>query len=280
MIAAAGAPEVSASKPAAPARLTILAVGAHMDDAEIGAGGLLLRAVQAGHRVVVVVTVSDYRTWAATIGREEQCKKDQLAVARRFGYEKRFLDYPYHQFPADNEAKKKLANIYVELQPDLTLVHNTEDHWPDHVNSGLAAKDAVLFAHGYTQDRQIRRCPRVLAFPSTPHQTTRFEPDFFVDVTPVMSQYVDLMTALDSCLNGRPAGEQIIYEIRNIRSGAVFKLSGHGWGRYCQCVSWAGQSGAGMTYAIGLKTLWGPRDGRPLWEAPPGPAPRKLSQKP
>lgn len=88
------------------------------------------------------VTVSDYRTWEATVGREEQCKKNQLALAKRFGYEKRFLDYPYHQFPVDNEAKRKLAEIYVEVQPDITFVHNPEDHWPDHANSGIAAKDA------------------------------------------------------------------------------------------------------------------------------------------
>ena len=50
--------------------LTLLAVGAHMDDVEYGIGGILIQAVRAGHRVVVVVTVSDYTTWGATIGRE------------------------------------------------------------------------------------------------------------------------------------------------------------------------------------------------------------------
>ena len=59
-------------------------------------------------------------------------------------YEKKFLDYPYHQFPADNEAKRKLAEIYVELKPDITFVHNTEDHWPDHANSGIAARPYLV----------------------------------------------------------------------------------------------------------------------------------------
>ena len=43
--------------------LTLFAVGAHMDDAEYGIGGILIQAVQAGHRVVVAVTASDYSTW-------------------------------------------------------------------------------------------------------------------------------------------------------------------------------------------------------------------------
>jgi N-acetylglucosamine malate deacetylase 1 len=265
MVSTLRAEEATGAKPTPRQKLTILAVAAHMDDAEISVGGILLKAVQAGHRVVVVVTVSDYRTWEATIGREEQCKKDQLALAKRFGYEKRFLDYPYHQFPADNEAKRKLAEIYVEVKPDIALVHNTEDHWPDHANSGIAAKDAVLFSHGYTQDRRIHRCGRVLAFSAIPAQTIRFEPDFFVDVTPIMAQYMDLVAEIDACRAGQSVQKQLLYEVRSLKTNEILKLSGHGWPRYCQCVGWAGQSGAGMTYAIGLKTLWGPRDGKSLW---------------
>jgi LmbE family N-acetylglucosaminyl deacetylase len=235
-----------------------------MDDAEYGIGGILIQAVRAGHRVVVVTTVSDYTTWESTIGREEQCKKDQLALAERFGYEKRFLDYPYHQFPADNAAKGRLAEIYVELQPNITFVHNTKDHFPDHVGSGIAAKDAVLFAHGYTEVRSIRRCPRVFAYNLTPKQTIRFEPDYFVDIDDAMPEYVELLQGTDSCLTGRPPQELICREIADTRTGAVLRVSGHGWLRLAECAVWGNQNGT-STYAIGLETLWGPRDGRPLW---------------
>lgn len=244
--------------------LTLLAVGAHMDDAEYGIGGIIVQAVQAGHRVVVVTCVSDYTTWAATVGREAACKREQLALAERFGYEKRFLDYPYHQFQPDNEAKEKLAQIYVELQADITFVHNTADHWPDHVNSGIAAKDAVLFSHGYTETRSIRRCPRVFAYSLTPHQTIHFAPDFFVDVSDVMPQYMELLQGTDGCLSGRPAEELLHSEVIDLRSGRALKLTGHGWCRLVQCACWGDQNGT-RPYAIGLKTLWGPMDGRPLW---------------
>jgi LmbE family N-acetylglucosaminyl deacetylase len=245
--------------------LTILAVGAHMDDSEYGIGGILIQAVRAGHRVVIVVTVSDYTTWGSTIGREEQCKKDQLALAEHFGYEKRFLDYPYHQFLADVEAKKKLARIYVELHPDITFVMNTEDHWPDHVYSGIAAKDAVIFSHGLTEDLSIRRCPRVFAYNSTPGQCIRFEPDFFVDVSDVMPQYMELLMGTDGCLRGRPPEEMARRRITDLQTGTSFQVSAHGWLRLVQCAQWGAQNGTGP-YAIGLRTLWGPRDGRPLWQ--------------
>jgi LmbE family N-acetylglucosaminyl deacetylase len=242
-------------------KLTILAVGAHMDDVENGVGGILIQAVAAGHRVVAVVTVSDYSTWENTIGREDDCKRQQLALAAEFGYEKRFLDYPYHQFMADVEAKQKLAAIYDELQADITFVHTTGDYFPDHVNTGIAAHDAVLFAHGLTETRQMRRCPRVLAFNVTPNQTRRFEPDFFVDVTDVMPQYMALLRGTDLCL-GTPAEELIHWELKDLDLGYDLQLSGHGWRRLIQCAAWGDRNK--VRYAIGLETLYGPQLGQ-LW---------------
>ena len=50
----------------------ILIIGAHMDDCEIGAGGLITKAVRKGHRVVLVNVASDHSTWGPTKGREEK----------------------------------------------------------------------------------------------------------------------------------------------------------------------------------------------------------------
>ncbi|MBA7528565.1 hypothetical protein ES705_20752 [subsurface metagenome] len=53
---------------------TILVIGAHMDDCEIGAGGLIVKAVKKGHRIVLVNVASDYSTWSVTKGREKEVK--------------------------------------------------------------------------------------------------------------------------------------------------------------------------------------------------------------
>lgn len=245
--------------------MTILSIGAHIDDNENGMGGILIKAVEAGHRVVVVVAVSDYSTWGHSIGREEQCKKDQLDLAERFGYEKRFLDYPYHQLMPDVELKKKIAEIYLEVKPAITFVMNTEDHFPDHANSGIAAKDAVLFSHGYTENRKPQRCPRVLAYNSTPHQTIRFEPDLYFDVTDVMPKYMELLKGTDYCLQPRPESKLIRYEVKDLLNGLDLKLGYHGWAKFLQCATWGDGPETKGKYAIGLKTLWGPKDGSPLW---------------
>jgi LmbE family N-acetylglucosaminyl deacetylase len=184
-------------------------------------------------------------------------------VARKFGYEKRFLDYPYHCFPDDVEARRKVAAIYLELMPDITFVQTPRDHWPDHVNTGRVTKDAVLFSHGYSDNRSIRRCPRVLAYNVSPVQSDGFAPDYFVDVSDVVEPYMELITHSDGYLSNRPPEQTITREVRHTSTGQTLRLSEHGWGRIIELARW-GQMNH-MQYAIGLETLWGPRDGRPLW---------------
>jgi LmbE family N-acetylglucosaminyl deacetylase len=254
------------AEPAEKKRPAILAIGAHMDDAEGGVGGILISAVEKGYRVVVVVAISDYTTWRPTIGREEQCKADQLALAKRFGFELRFLGYAYHRLEANVEFKRKLADIANEVQPEIVFVQQPEDHWPDHVASGVAGKDAVLFQHGLSANVDAKRPSRVFSYCSGANQTIRFEPDFYFDVTPVMARYMDLIAGCDQCLSGIPAEQRILHETRDLRTGEILRMSPHGWQRHAECVRWAMQSGTNARYAIGLKTVWGPRDGRALWE--------------
>jgi LmbE family N-acetylglucosaminyl deacetylase len=247
----------------------ILAVGAHMDDCENGVGGIMIDAARRGWRVVTVTVVSDFSTWQPTRGREEQVREDLLALAERFNYEKRFLDYPYHQVEPDIELKRKIAAIYEEVRPEVGFVHCTADHWPDHAAVGLAAKDALIFAHGLTQNLEAPRCPRIFAYNATPHQTIRFDPDFFYDVTPVMQDWLDLIIGTDCCLSGL-SPEELTYHTVTVtrpdgREVSRLKCSSHGWLRLAQCVTWGHNAEA--QFALGLEALWGPRNGRPLFPA-------------
>lgn len=244
---------------------TILAVGAHADDCEIGAGGVLLQAVEAGCRVVTVTVVSDYSTWAATKGREAQTKAGFLDIAKRYGYEKIFLDYPYHVIDGgDVELKRKLARIYNELRPSVCFVHHLEDHFPDHVACGRAAKDACLFSHGLSGDLHAPRIERVLAYTVTPWQTYRFDEDVYYDVTPVMGRYMELLNELDSAYVHKPMSEIVQLEVRETqRDAPPMRLGGHARTKFADCVNHG--SRAGVRYANGFKHLWGKRMGEPLF---------------
>jgi LmbE family N-acetylglucosaminyl deacetylase len=247
---------------------TFLAVGAHMDDSEIGAGGVLIQAARAGHRVVIVTVVSDYKTWQPTLGREEQVKRDLIALCKKYGFEKRFLDYPYHHIDGgDLDLKQKLAKLYIELKPDVAFIHHHEDHWPDHVACGKACHDAFLFSHGLSGDLNERRCPLIYAYSITPIQTYRFEEDVYYDVTDVMADYMELLAGTDSCLAGKPFEELVQYEFKVLgRHGdkpTQFRLGGHGITRLADCIQYGNR--ARCPFAIGFKTVWGKRHGEKLF---------------
>ena len=244
---------------------TFLAVGAHLDDPEIGAGGVLIQAARAGHRVVIVTVVSDYSSWAITLGREEQTKRDLLALAQRHGFEKRFLDYPYHRIDGgDLDLKRKLAEVYLDVKPDVAFIHHDEDHWPDHVACGRACHDAFLFSHGLSPDLTIRRCPLIYAYDVTPAQTYRFEPDVYYDIGDVMPQYMELLAGTDACFFGKRAEETHRYEFRTLSGApAPLRLSSHGLLRFADCVRFGAR--AQCQYALGFRTVWGKRRGEPLF---------------
>ncbi|HTL51630.1 MAG TPA: PIG-L family deacetylase [Planctomycetota bacterium] len=244
---------------------TLLMVGAHADDCEIGAGGVLLQAVAAGCRVVVVTVVSDYSTWALTAGREAATKAAFTGIARKYGYEKLFLDYPYHQIDGnDVELKKKLSRLYNEIRPDVGFIHHHEDNYTDHVACHHAGSAAMLFPHGLSGDLKSPRIERLYAYTVTPWQTYRFEPDAFYDVGPVMPLFMDLLNDIDAAYFGKTVEELIHHDLtsRNDPTQSL-KLGSHSWTKFADCIEHG--SRFGCRYAQGFKQVWGNRPGAPLW---------------
>lgn len=273
LAAAAGAAALPASASAAEKKKaaadaakkkTFLVVEGHIDDGEIGAGGVLIQAARAGHRVVIVTVAGNYSSWAPTVGREDRTKREALELAQSFGFEKRFLNGNYHQTNAGDLAlKRQLADIYVELKPDVCFISHHEDHWPDHMQSGLAAKDAFLFSHGLSQDMRPLRSPLIYAFGVTPVQTYQFEPDVYYDVTDVMPEYMDLISRVEAVRTGRKLEQEIKYEFRTLGAqGKPMPLSAHAVVRLAEALRWGNR--AGCQFAIGFRTVWGPRWGQKI----------------
>ena len=259
----ASAADEKAAAGGAAQKKTFLVVEGHMDDAEIGAGGVLIQAARAGHRVVIVTIASDYTSWAPTVGREEKTKAELVELAKSFGFEKRFIDGKYyHTNASDLDLKRKLAEIYVELKPDVAFISHHEDHWPDHREGGLAAKDAFLFSHGLSHDMRTLRVPLILGFSVTPVQTYHFEPDVFYDVTDVMPAYMDLIAQVEAIRTGRPVQLEIRHEFVTLANAQKLRLSAHGAVCLAETIRWGNKSGC--PFALGFRTVWGPRRGPEL----------------
>ncbi len=105
----------------------VLAVGAHPDDLEVGAGGLLARLASDGADVTTVIV---------TIPSDLVARRDEArAGARLLGARLSLLfdeqpcrveDLPMH------EVVRRLDRLVVEVRPNLVITHSAHDlHW-DH----------------------------------------------------------------------------------------------------------------------------------------------------
>jgi LmbE family N-acetylglucosaminyl deacetylase len=233
-------------------RKTLLCVGAHMDDSEWMAGGLILKAVRDGLRVVLVQAVSDWSNWPPSQGRERKVEDGVKRIAREMGVEKILLGYKYHHVPVDHDLKTRIAKIVAEVEPDIAVIMTETDYWTDHANIGRAAKDGIMFVHGYL-GRAIRGPRVILAGSAGAHQTYDFRPDTFVDVTEVIDRVAGTLTDLDALLtDASPVAATMTLEGGPL-AGKTIRMS-HGaekvvaargvWGEMC-----------GVRYAEGFRAI-------------------------
>ena len=111
---------------------SVLCLGAHADDIEIGCGGTLLEWREQNPALQVTWVV-----WSATESRRDEARKSAeayLHTATQTGKGKIYIEnFRDAYFPADwADIKQRLAQIAQECQPDVVLTHRLEDRHQDH----------------------------------------------------------------------------------------------------------------------------------------------------
>lgn len=124
--------------------LRILILGAHPDDAEFHAGGLMLRYAAAGHHVKVV-SVTDGSAGHHRLNREQLIaarRAEADAVRELIGIEYDIWGFPDGQLQPTLEVRHRIIEEIRRFEPDLVLTHRPCDYHPDHRAVGLAVQDA------------------------------------------------------------------------------------------------------------------------------------------
>ena len=108
---------------------TILCLGAHCDDIEIGCGGALIRLMES-HPVDfvkwVVFTSTEKRKQEAITSADAFLKNAKEKEIQVFDYRDAFLNY------SGLEIKEKFESIKKEINPDLIFTHYRDDRHQDH----------------------------------------------------------------------------------------------------------------------------------------------------
>ena len=140
-----------------PTPSSALAIGAHPDDVEFGAGGLLAKWAVDGCIVHhLVCTDGSKGTWdpstdleSLVATREIEQREASRRLAGTSAGHVRFLGYVDGELPSDLSARAKVAAVIRELRPAVVLGHDPWKRYrlhPDHRHAGLLACEGIVAA--------------------------------------------------------------------------------------------------------------------------------------
>lgn len=166
-------------------RVDVLAIGAHPDDVEIGAGGTILRLVDQGWRVGILDLS---RGELSSRGRPEEREVEAAAAAKALGVAvRRNADLPDGGLANTPEHRAPIIEAIRELEPRVLLSHMTPDRHPDHEVAHTLVRDANFFS-GLTSiatEAEPRRAESMLFY--RPYYEDATPPQFVMDI----SQYFE-----------------------------------------------------------------------------------------
>lgn len=191
----------------------ILAIGAHPDDVDFGAGAILLKMAAKGQKIAILDVTSGEM---GTHGNAKIREKESLKAAEFLKADRLFLHLSDTKLGDTLEIRHELASWIRKLKPRLILAPDfqKEMNHPDHAALGLAVRAAARFARfsKILPDLKTHRVEGVLHY----HYPTNRMPDFLFDVSAFAEKWVQLMKCFESQL------KTLDYIDRNLKAASYF----------------------------------------------------------
>jgi len=200
-----------------------LAIGAHPDDVELCAGGLLAKLTRAGYRVAAVDLTRGERASRGTVAEREEEAQRAAQILGLVAREN--LGLPDAGLQDAEEYRRAVATVLRKYRPALVLTHHWEDRHPDHAAASLLVSAAAFLARlpqvelGYPAHSIVS----ILYFPH--HELV--VPTLVVDISEVFEVKMEALRAYRSQFQSpMPEGYRFIgasdYERRVQASAAYF----------------------------------------------------------
>ena len=191
-------------KARAEGREIVLAIGAHPDDVEIGAGGTLLAHRTAGDTVAILTLSRGARGGDQAMRAREAQEAADVIGARLF-----LDDLEDTRIQEGDPTIGVIDAIITDLQPTVVYTHSVHDIHQDHRN----VHRAVMVA--------ARRVGRVYCFQS-PSATIDFRPTYFVAINEHLGRKLKAIETF---------GSQ--YTVRDYMEPDLIASTARYWSRYC-----------------------------------------------
>jgi bacillithiol biosynthesis deacetylase BshB1 len=179
-------------------KLDILVIGAHPDDAELGAGATIALEIAAGKKVGVIDLT---RGELGTRGTAETRDTEATEAAQILGLAVREnMEFADGFFKNDKEHQLALIRQIRKYRPEVVLCNAIDDRHIDHAKGSQLASDACFLSGLLKIDTQLDgsdtwqepwRPKRVYHY----IQWKNLEPDFLVDVSAFMDKKMEAIKA-------------------------------------------------------------------------------------
>ena len=157
--------------------MKILAIGAHPDDLEYGCAGTLIKHVQRGDDVYMMIITDGSAGGDSSVREAEQREAGKIIGARDVF----FGGFPDTQFECHRDSIMAIEQIVSQVEPDTVYTHFGEDTHQDHREIARAVVPAA------------RRVTNLLYFEGLSSQ--QFLPTVFVDIGGVIHQKLGALEA-------------------------------------------------------------------------------------
>jgi N-acetylglucosamine malate deacetylase 1 len=158
-------------------KLRVVVFGGHPDDPESGAGGLVASLARQGHEVILAYGTA-FRGDRRFFGRPEAevRKEEATAACKVLGAVPKFFPYAHETLVADEATLKDVSSWLVAVKPDIVVTHWPLDTHPNHhVVSSLVWRCYKRQGGWNLYFFEVM----------TGAQTIGFEPELYLDITPV-----------------------------------------------------------------------------------------------
>ncbi len=171
------------------AEVDVLCMAAHPDDAEILAGGTLIKLKDQGYRVGIAdFTRGEMGTRGTADERMEEarCAKEIMGIDVRIN-----LGLPDARLENSLKNRLRVVDVLRELRPKLVITHDTHNRNPDHTHTALLVREASFTAGLAKHETGLdpHRPDKIIHC----MEYFQFTPTFYVDIT---EQYERKMKAV------------------------------------------------------------------------------------
>ncbi|MCZ2077855.1 MAG: PIG-L family deacetylase [Bryobacterales bacterium] len=181
-------------------KIRVIAIGAHPDDCDLGAGGLAAKFAEMGHAFKFLsVTNGDAGHQEMGGGALAKRRRAEAAEAgRRLGIEYELLDNHDGELLPALDVRLDIIRRIRSWNADVVIAPRPNDYHPDHRYTGVLVQDAaymVVVPNVAPDTPPLRKNPVFLYFQDHFQKPAPFRPDIAVAIDDVYAKKVDALDA-------------------------------------------------------------------------------------